>query len=48
MPKLIAVHAASLDNPGRFEPQALTYAFRGHKWDVMDPAVAAFERMPPG
>lgn len=46
MPDLIAVHAASLDDPGQFEPQALTYSFRGHAWDVIDPSLQAFERMP--
>lgn len=46
MPDLIAVHAASLDDPGQFEPQALTYSFRGHAWDAIDPALPAFERMP--
>jgi len=46
MPDLIAIHAASLDDPGRFAPQAVTYSIRGHSWDQMDPALPAFERMP--
>ncbi len=45
MPDLIAVHAASLDDPARFTPQALTFAMRGHPWDTMDPALPKFERM---
>ena len=48
MPELIAVSAASLDDPGQFEPQAVTYAMRGHAWDVMDSALPTFERMPAG
>jgi len=47
MPELIAVAAGSLDEPGRFAPQALTYGVRGLAWDAIDPALRAFERMPP-
>jgi hypothetical protein len=47
MPDLFTVHAASLDDPGRFKPQAITYTARGHTWDRVDPALPAFERMPP-
>ena len=46
MPELIAVHAGSLDEPGRFEPQVLTYQVRGWAWDAIDPSLPAFERMP--
>jgi hypothetical protein len=46
MPEPIAVHAASLDEPGRFQPAVVTYAFRGHAWDTMDPALRSFARMP--
>lgn len=46
MPALIAITATSLDDPGRFHPQALTYAVRGHAWDTIDPTLKAFERMP--
>lgn len=46
MPDVIAVHAASLDDPAAFRPQALTYSLRGHAWDAIDPSVPAFERMP--
>jgi hypothetical protein len=48
MPDLIAIHAASLDDPDLFVPQALTYSGRGPAWDTMDPSLAAFEKMPPG
>ncbi len=46
MPDFIAVNAASLDDPGQFEPQVVTYGIRAHAWDTMDPALPKFERMP--
>jgi hypothetical protein len=46
MPDLIAVPAASLDQPDRFAPQVLTYSARGLAWDAINPALQAFERMP--
>ena len=45
-PDLIAIHAASLDDPALFNPQMVTYAVRAHAWDAMDPALRTFERMP--
>ena len=47
-PELVAVAAASLDEPGRFAPQALTYRVRALAWDRIDPGLPAFERMPGG
>lgn len=47
MPDLFTVHAASLDEPTRFKPQAVTYAIRGYDWDTLDPALPKFDRMPP-
>ena len=46
MPDLIAVHAASLDDPSQFDPQLVTYSIRGHAWDMIDPSLQKFERMP--
>lgn len=46
MPDLVAIHAASLDDPSRFQPQAVTYGVCALDWDVMDAALAKFERMP--
>ena len=46
MPDVFTVHAASLDDPGRFQPQLVTYAVRGLAWDFLDPALATAERMP--
>ena len=48
MPDQIAIHAASLDDPGQLNPQALTYSIRGHAWDTIDPSLQTFERLPPG
>ena len=47
MPDLFTIHAASLDDPDRYEPQMVTYAARGPAWDRLDPAVPKFEKMPP-
>lgn len=47
-PDVVAVHPGSLDDPGRFQPKAVTYAVRGHAWDMMDPSLTVFETMPPG
>ena len=47
MPDVFTVHAASLDEPGRFKPQGVTYAVRGQAWDHLDPALPRFDRMPP-
>lgn len=47
MPDVFTVHAASLDDPGRYKPQAVTYAVRGHAWDFLDPELTKFDKMPP-
>lgn len=47
-PGLIAVHAATLDDPSRFAPAVVTYAARGYAWDTVDPALPAFAKMPSG
>jgi hypothetical protein len=47
-PDAFTIHAASLDDPGRYKPQAVTYTVRGHAWDRLDPALSMFEEMPPG
>ncbi len=47
MPELFTIHAASLDDPARFKPQAVTYRLRGYDWDRPNPAVPAFDMMPP-
>lgn len=47
MPDLFTVHAASLDDPGRFKPQVVMYGVRGPGWDHLDPALPKFDKMPP-
>ena len=47
MPQIFTVHAASLDDPSRFAPQAVTYRVRALGWDVLDPALPAFDKLPP-
>lgn len=47
MPELIAVPAASLDEPGCFAPHVLTYSVQGLAWDAINPELQAFEQMPP-
>jgi hypothetical protein len=46
MPDLFTVHAASLDDPGRYKPQMVLYTARGHAWDHLDPALPKFDKMP--
>jgi len=46
MPQFMAVHAASLDDPSRFKPQAVTYGSRAHDWDPLDPKLQVFAKMP--
>jgi len=48
MPDIFTVRAASLDDPGRYRPQVVTYASRGNAWDRLDPDIPKFERMPLG
>jgi hypothetical protein len=48
MPGVFTVHAASLDDPGRFKPRVVTYAAGGHVWDRLDPALRKFDTMPTG
>lgn len=45
-PEIFTVHAASLDDPTRFAPHAVTYHVRRYEWDHLDPALPRFEKMP--
>ena len=47
MPDVFVVRAGSLDDPGRYKPQVVTWTAAGQSWDHLDPAAAKFERMPP-
>ena len=46
-PDVFTVHAASLDDPGRYQPQMVVYRVRGQAWDRLDPALTKFDKMPP-
>lgn len=46
-PDLFTVHAASLDDPGRYAPQMVFYIVSGLPWDRLDPALPKFEKLPP-
>ena len=48
MPEIFTIRAASLDEPGRYKPQAVTYAARAYEWDHLDSSLTKFETMPPG
>ena len=47
-PAIFSVRAASLDEPGRYAPQFVTWTASAQPWDCIDPALTRFERMPPG
>ncbi|TGK82081.1 aldehyde-activating protein [Leptospira noumeaensis] len=47
MPELFTIHAASLNDPNLYKPQAVTYTIKGLSWDHLNPAVSKFEKMPP-
>ncbi|MFC3079068.1 GFA family protein [Phenylobacterium terrae] len=47
MPDLFTVHAGSLDDPGRYSPQAVMYHSSALAWDHLDPALPKFDKLPP-
>ncbi len=47
MKGLIFLRASSLDDPEVFKPQMVVYTKRAASWDHIDPALPAFETMPP-
>jgi hypothetical protein len=46
MPEVFTIHAASLDDPGRYRPEVVSYTMRGYDWDHIDPALHKFAAMP--
>lgn len=46
MPDIFTVHAASLDDPSRYRPQAVTYTKQGQAWDVLDPELPKHMSIP--
>ncbi len=47
VPELFIVHAASLDDPGRYKPQYVFWIAGGYAWDHLDPTLPKYDRMPP-
>ena len=47
MPHVAAVTLATLDNPEALAPQMRFYDKRRLNWDTVDPALPAFETLPP-
>jgi hypothetical protein len=47
MPDVRTIPAGSLDDPNLFKPQFVVYTMRGHKWDLVDPSLPSFPKMPP-
>ncbi len=46
-PKLVFLQAASLDDPGVHKPTMDIFTDSAHPWDIMDPKLEKFPRMPP-
>ncbi|OUC13411.1 MAG: aldehyde-activating protein [Alkalinema sp. CACIAM 70d] len=47
IPELMGIMAGSLDDPSWFEPQMDIYVDSSQPWDVMNPALPKFPKMPP-
>jgi hypothetical protein len=46
-PDSIGLAAGCLDDPARFQPSVVLYSDSAQAWDVMDPSLRAFKKMPP-
>jgi hypothetical protein len=46
LPDVTTIIAGSLDDPSVFKPGFVCYTSRGHAWDLIDPAVPSFPKMP--
>ena len=47
MPGLLFLRASSLDDPEVFQPQMVVFRKEAPSWDLVDPALPAFDAMPP-
>jgi hypothetical protein len=47
LPDVTTVSAGSLEDPSIFKPQFVCYTIRGHAWDLVDPTLPRFPKMPP-
>ena len=48
MPDMVFPHASRLDDPDIVTPSLVVYASRAPAWDLVDPALPAFDEMPDG
>lgn len=46
-PDYFIIRPGTLDDPSVYKPQMVFWASAGHAWDMLDPAVPKFDRMPP-
>jgi len=46
LPQIVAIRAASLDDPGWFDPKMDVWTADAHPWDHMNPALPKFEKYP--
>ena len=47
LPEMTTIPVGSFEDPSVFKPQFVCYTSRGHAWDLIDPAVPSFPKMPP-
>lgn len=47
VPDIFVVRAGTLDDPGRYKPQMVFWTDAAQPWDLVDPALPKFDRMPP-
>jgi hypothetical protein len=47
LPGITTIPAGSLEDPSVFKPAFVVYTSRGHVWDLVDPALPSFPKMPP-
>src|SRR5919106_2435612 len=47
LPGVTTISVGSLDDPGVFKPEFVCYTSRGHAWDLVDPALPSFPKLPP-
>ena len=45
--KIVSIHAASLDDPSWYKPTMDIFTASAQPWDVMNPKLEKFARMPP-
>jgi hypothetical protein len=47
IPDIFVVRAGTLDDPGRYKPQMVFWTAAAQAWDLVDPDVPKFEKLPP-